>query len=259
MQRPAAWFTGGFQRFLISYLRRNFHAVGVHRDSLPVVDFPSDVPLIVYANHPSWWDPLIAQFLNKTLFPGRHFSAPIDAEALEQYRVFEKLGFYGVKLSTTSGAAAFLKTSVSLMHENDTAIWITPEGRFADTRDHSAELMPGLAHLCKRSDRAVAIPLALEYVFWDERLPVCLVSLGTPIETSAHPDWSKTQWADELTSGLRNAQQRLTELAISRSSQPFDNLLRGKRRGGGIYDACRKVKSWMTGKPFKPQHGSQFQ
>ncbi|QEF98042.1 hypothetical protein Mal15_20890 [Stieleria maiorica] len=259
VKKPAAWFLGGFHAFLRPFLRRHFHCIAIDRATHPASDFARDIPLIIYANHPSWWDPLIAHFLHRTLFPERHFFAPIDADALEQYSVFEKLGFYGVKLSSGSGAAAFLKKSVSILNQPDSAIWMTPEGRFADVRDHGAELMPGLSHLCKRTDDAIALPLALEYAFWDERLPVCLISLGTPIRTADHPDWSKPDWAKHLAGGLRDAQTHLSQLTISRSSEPFDNLLSGTRGGGLVYDSCRRVKAMLTGKKFQASHGGQFQ
>ena len=258
VKKPAAWFLNGFHGFLRPYLRRHFHSVAIDRSSRPAEDFLGDAPLIVYANHPSWWDPLVAHFLNRSLFPKRHFFAPIDADALEQYGVLEKLGFYGVKLSSTSGAAAFLKKSVSILNHPDTAIWITPEGRFADARDHAAELMPGLSHLCWRSEHAIALPLALEYVFWEERLPVCLASLGTPMRVSDHPEWSKPDWARQLAAGLRDTQKRLSELSVGRSSEPFDNLLSGTRGGGLVYDSCRRLKAFVTGQSFQSGHGNQF-
>lgn len=259
--KPGAWFENGFHRFLVRYLGRHFHSVAIDRASQEVYSggFPSDVSLLVYANHPSWWDPMIAQFLNRKLFDKRHFYAPIDADALEQYKVLEKLGFYGVKLESNSGAAAFLKTSAAIINHPETAIWITPEGRFTDVRDHDPELMPGLSHLCKRHSNVVAVPLALEYVFWDERLPVCLVSLGSPLVAAEHADWSKTEWTRQLRDGLRTTQTRLAELAIARSSDPFDHLLSGTRGGGWFYDTCRKIKALLTGQTFKASHGDQFE
>lgn len=259
--KPGVWFENGFHRFLTRYLRRHFHGVAIEQSAHEHYSggFPTDVSLLVYANHPSWWDPMIAQFLNRKLFPKRQFYAPIDADALEQYKVLEKLGFYGVKMESNSGAAAFLKTSAAIMNHPDTAIWITPEGRFTDVRDHEPELMPGLSHLCKRHSNVVAVPLALEYVFWDERLPVCLVSLGAPLAAEEHADWSKDEWTQQLRDGLRSTQTRLSRLAISRSSAPFENLLLGKRGGGWLYDSCRKMKACLTGQSFKASHGDQFE
>jgi 1-acyl-sn-glycerol-3-phosphate acyltransferase len=238
------WFQNGFHGFLRPFLSRHFHAIAIHRDSRCGAETPADVPLLVYGNHPSWWDPLVAHFLNRSLFPDRQFYAPIDAEALEQYRVFGKLGFYGVRLNTTRGAADFLKQSLAILRKPGTAIWLTPEGRFSDIRDHSAELMPGLSHLCSRMDSGCVLPLALEYVFWNERLPVCLARFGQPL------------WIDGR---LRQTQMELSQCAIQRSSDSFDNLLRGTSGAGGFYDFFRRLKSWSRLKRFRPQHGNQFE
>ena len=255
-----AWFQNGFHKtFLRPFLKRHFHAVAVERASQSDLCIEDGEPLVIYANHPSWWDPLIAHFLNRSLFPNRQFYAPIDAAALKQYRVFAKLGFYGVEMQTNSGAAAFLKQSVGILQSDSTALWMTPEGRFADVRDHSAELMPGLAHLCSRMTSGVALPVAIEYVFWEERLPVCLVRLGVPTQIADHSELTKSQWSELLDLRLRESQARLEELAIARCSEPFDNLMKGKTRAGGFYDSFRRAKAFVTRKPFQSQHGRQFQ
>lgn len=219
----------------------------------------SDQPLIIYGNHPAWWDPLIAHYLNRVLFPDRQFYAPIDADALEQYKVFGKLGFYGVRMHTPSGAGAFLRQSLAILHAGDTAIWMTPEGRFADVRDRAATLMPGLAHLCTRLDSGCAVPLALEYVFWEERLPVCLVTMGRPQFIEQHPDLTKAQWSERLERELRSAQDHLMKLAIARSSEPFDNLLHGNAGAGTMYDFVRRIQVWRYLGKGRFHHGDQFE
>lgn len=253
------WFHDGFHRFLVPYLRRHFHAIAVDRTTRPESALASGQPLLVYANHPSWWDPLTAHFLNRVLFPSRQLYAPIDAAALQNYKVFGKLGFYGVQMKTTSGASAFLKQSRAILDSPQAALWLTPEGRFTDCRDGEPELMPGLSHLCSRMTSGVTLPLALEYLFWDERLPVCLAKFGTPISISEHADLDKPAWNRLLTERLRQTQSDLQTLAIARSSKPFDNLLAGTRGAGVAYDSFRRIKSLLTGQKFKAQHGEQFE
>lgn len=254
-----AWFQNGFHRFLRPYLKRHFHAVAVESECRESLDIDSGEPLLIYGNHPSWWDPLIAHYLNRSLFPSRQFYAPIDAEALEQYPVFGKLGFYGVRMNTTSGAGAFLKKTTAILGDGGTAIWITPEGRFADARDHDAELMPGLAHMCTKLSRGWVVPLALEYLFWDERLPVCLALFGKPVQIADLGNPSKLEWQELLSTKLRGTQDKLAKLAVARSSGPFDNLLQGKAGAGIFYDSFRRVRSAFSGKKFRNQHGEQFE
>lgn len=255
----SAWLHGGFHGFLTPFLKRHFHAIAIDRQTRCDHADLGDSPVIVYANHPSWWDPLIAHFLNRQLFPGRQFYAPIDAAALQQYRVFSKLGFYGVQLESTRGAAAFLKQSKAILSHGDTVIWMTPEGRFCDARDHSAELMPGLAHLCTKMEDGFVIPLALEYVFWEERLPVCLAKTGSPIRVAECPTWDKPQWRRLLAERLRQTQNSLSPLAIDRNSQPFENLLSGRAGAGLVYDSFRRIKALLTGQRFRSQHGEHFE
>ncbi|MAI74377.1 MAG: acyltransferase [Rhodopirellula sp.] len=253
------WFQNGFHRFLRPFLKRHFHAVAVESGCRESLDFEADDPLLIYGNHPSWWDPLIAHFLNRSLFPSRQFYAPIDAEALEQYSVFGKLGFYGVQMNTTSGAAAFLKQTTAILDAGPSAIWITPEGRFSDARDHDAGLMPGLSHMCNKLKRGSVVPLALEYLFWDERLPVCLAMFGQPVQIADLAVCSKAEWQELLSGNLRLTQNKLSRLAIARSSDPFDDLLLGKAGAGIFYDSFRRVRSVLSGKKFRNKHGEQFQ
>lgn len=255
----SGWLQNGFQRFLRRFLRRHFHAIGVERHSLCDAALSERGPLLVYGNHPSWWDPLIAHFLNRTLIPQRQFYAPIDAIALEQYKVLGKLGFYGVQPDTSSGAAEFLRRSLAILHARDTAVWITPEGRFADVRDHTATLAPGLSHLCTRLDGGGVLPLAIEYTFWEERLPVCLISFGTLIDVTTHRELSKKAWNELLEKELRATQDRLMRLAVARDSEPFDNLLRGKAGAGAFYDLARRLNPMRWGATARSQHGDQFE
>jgi len=269
----SAWIQKGFHGFLRRYLKGHFFFVGMHREGYdPTVMTADDVPgepTVVYANHPGWWDPLVAHYLNDTLFRPRQFYAPIDAEALKQYRVFEKLGFYGIDLRSTSGAAAFLRTSMSILNAPNTSLWITPEGRFCDPRDASAPLMPGLAHLCTKmtgladvsgsSRGGRVIPMALEYQFWEERLPVCIIRFGDPFRPSQLKDWDKPAWNENLNQRLRQTQQALAQAAIARNLAAFQSIMIGKVGAGMFYDTMRRLKSWMRREKFRAEHGGRVQ
>ena len=283
---PPQWFQDGFHRFLRPYLRRHFHSLAVVRpegkedfnphaaaersDSglIPGGLPDPSVPLIVYANHPSWWDPLIAHYINAQLLGPRQFYAPIDADALQRYAVFKRLGFFGVRLRDRRGAADFLHVTREILRRPATALWITPEGRFTDVRDRDAALQPGIAHLATAiarqairggpPARAMVLPIALEYPFWQERLPECLAMIGRPFDTAQHADWSKSDWTGALWSRLRQTQAELAAVAIGRRSEPFVNLLRGKS-GTGVLEPFRRLSAWWRGQPYRPAHGRAFE
>ncbi len=261
----SAWLQSGFHAFLKPYLRRHFQSIALHRGGHWPSGEPTGEPTVVYSNHPAWFDPLIAHYLNARLFAPRQFYAPIDAAALQQYQVFARLGFFGVDLQSTSGAAAFLKTSMAILGDAQSTLWITPEGRFCDVRDRSQPLMPGLAHLCSKLRSGRVIPMAMEYAFWQERLPLCLVMFGQPIAPARASDLAeqgqgrdKQGWNARLTDALRQTQDRLAESVIARDAAAFQPLLQGRSGAGGLYDFMRRWKCRLTGKPFRPEHGDRF-
>ena len=239
----SGWLQDGFHRFLRSYLRRHFHRIGIERRGRSALPVEMSSPLILYGNHPSWWDPLIAHFVTRNLLPGRQFYAPIDAASLGEHRVFEKLGFFGVQLDCRRGAREFLRQSRAILGRGGTALWMTPEGRFTDPRNPELPLRPGLAHLCGQIEQGRVVPVAIEYVFWQQRLPECLVEFGTPIRPAEMPRQDKNAWSDLLTGRLRATQRQLADRVIARSFDPFECLLAGRTGTGGWYAAAQRIRS----------------
>ncbi len=254
----SSFLQNGFHRYLRGLLRKNFHTLAVAADTWTAAEVPSDQPLIVFANHPGWWDPLIAHWVCRHVLHDRQFYAPIDADALQQYRVLGKLGFYGLQTDTPTGIAAFLKTSRAILAAPGTSIWITPTGRFTDPRETDADFAPGLGHLCSRLDRGTLLPLAMEYPFWEERLPECFLRFGEPIVIEQQPPRDKRAWTHFLSDRLRDTQQKLAQLVIARDAEAFRPILRGGRGAGRVYDYFRRIRSWWTGHKLSPQHGKKF-
>jgi 1-acyl-sn-glycerol-3-phosphate acyltransferase len=238
-------------------MKRHFHAFAMDARNVRGQNIPSETPLIVFGNHPGWWDPIVGMIVNQSAFPGRTLYSPIDAAALEKYGVFKKLGFYGIDLSSTRGAAAFLKTSRAIMAQPNTALWITPEGRFADPRDHSQPLMHGLAHLAHDAPNALLVPIAIEYPFWEERLPEALVRLGRIIRADETGCTTKPQWQDYLTNALRETQRELAESSIARRTEDFELLVSSKLRRSW-YDFFRLTTARLRGKSIPIEHGKKF-
>jgi 1-acyl-sn-glycerol-3-phosphate acyltransferase len=259
---------GGFHWYIPRYLRKHFHAVALNQTKLQAAAIRSDDSLVIYANHSSWWDPLIAMFAAKEIFSDFNFYAPIDANALEKYRVFSKLGFFPVEQNSLQGAKHFLDVSLRLLGQSGNSIWITPEGRFADVRDHSAELMPGLSHLAHSlqrratptSTRTWFVPIAIECTFWEERLPEILAWFGEPalVAASESEIFSKADWNQRLTGALREAQLQLATAAIQRDESAFEVMLTGSAGTSRFYDAWRRGWARITGKNIELQHGQKL-
>jgi 1-acyl-sn-glycerol-3-phosphate acyltransferase len=255
LQLPAinAWKLRFFNAYIRRYLRRHFHAVRIADFS----KLPVDRPAVVYLNHAAWWDPLVCLFLVDQLFPGRPVFGPIDAAQLERYGIFRGLGFFGIEPGTARGAIRFLRTAENVLHDPAHMLWLTPQGRFADPRERPVMLQEGLGHLARRARHAVFVPLAIEYPFWNDRLPEALVRFGAPVTADElpAPEIGGEAQSRFLASRLAQTQDDLARAAQKREPADFTTLLGGEAGVGGVYDAWRKLKARWHGEKFAAEHG----
>ena len=242
-----------FERVMRRQMRRAFHGVRLAEPGVPdaVRRLSPERPLIVYCNHPSWWDPAFAMVMIPRQFAGRACFGPIEAAMLRRYRFMRRLGLFGVEPGTRAGAATFLQTSRAVLSEPSRMLWVTAQGRFTDPRARPVALRPGVAHLMASLPGAVALPVALEYPFWDESRPEALARFGRPLEGGG----SARDWHRRLEEGLTEAMDALAGDAARRDPSPFRELLRGQAGVGGIYDVWRRTRALARGEQFSPAHG----
>jgi 1-acyl-sn-glycerol-3-phosphate acyltransferase len=251
LPRRTAWLIRGFYRYADWYVRKHFHAVRLSNTSALL---PTDgAPLLVVLNHPSWWDPMIGVILSKRFAGYDHYPA-IDAVAVEKYRIFTRLGFFGVDTHSLRGAAVFLRTASAILSAPHRAVWVTAQGRFTDVRTRPLGLQSGVGHVAARMETGSVIPVALEYCFWTERTPEALVRIGRPIDVS-QVTCSARDWTSRIEEALTETLDELNTETMSRDPARFTTLLAGRTGVGGSYDLWRRVTAWARGRRFDPSHG----
>ena len=247
------WFTW----YCRGYLRRHFHSLRVARAGLP--PDTRGRPLVIYTNHASWWDPLVGLVLKNMFFADRALFLPMDAAMLARYRMFARLGFFGVEQHGRRGAVQFLRISEIILQSPHHLLAVTPQSRFADVRERPVRLQAGLGHLAARVERAVFLPMATEFVFWEERLPEILVRFGAPVEVrrKGATAWRHDDWTDLFEQKLEATQDALSLEAQRRNASEFQTLLLGGAGQGGLYDLWRAFRARLRGESFTPQHGDK--
>lgn len=247
------WFTWYSRR----YLRRHFHSLRVSRAGLPPLT--AERPLVVYSNHASWWDALVCLVLKDALFPEHTAFAPMEAAMPERYGFFRRLGFFGVEQGSRRGAAQFLRISEAVLQSPRHVLALTPQGRFADVRQRPVCFTGGIGHLAARVRRAWFVPLAVEYVFWEERLPEILVRFGEPVDVHGQNAAASDArfWTRLFEQNLATTQDALAAEAQRRCPDDFQSLLHGDAGQGGVYDWWRALKAKCRGETFHREHGTK--
>ena len=261
--KPSRVFLALFWRYLRWYVPRSFHAVRVARsERFPQAGSAASERLIVALNHPSWWDPLICILLSRHLLPGYCHYAPMEASALAHYRFMRRLGLFAVDNSAPRFAyLQFLRAGMHILDAPSSVLWITPEGQFTDARRRPIVWKPGLAALVERARPCTVVPLALEYTYWNERLPEALALIGEPMIFSERPPADDTLRPGErhaqLIRGITAAQDELASLAAQRSGRGFETVLHGSAGISCVYDLWKRMEARRTGDTPIPKHAPE--
>lgn len=240
-------------RYFARFFRRHMNALRLARWGEPVVA-PGSGPLVIYVNHPSWWDAAVIVLAAKALLPGHETYAPFEAAMLRKYRIFGRIGAFAVDLESRRGAAAFLVASADVLSRPERALWITAQGRFSDVRERPLGLKPGLARLAEIAPNALFLPLAIEYGFWTERGPEAFLAFGPLRRGEDLLALEREARLASLEAGLVTTLDRLSLDVISRDPDRFRTLIEGRAGVGGVYDGWRRVAALVRGRRFDPAH-----
>ncbi len=252
--RPSRTLLRFFDTYLSFFVSRRFHGLRLANTEY----WPRQRPLIVCLNHPSWWDPLIAILLSRFLEREADHYAPMDELAFTRYGVLRKAGLFPVEQGTPRGAVQFLRTAECVLADRNAVLWLTPQGGFTDARTRPVTLRSGLDALLRRLDEVTVVPLALEYTFWDERLPEALAMLGTPLhfQKGKLVRQSGESAGQQVAAALAQTQDELAALSAQRNPALFRSLLAGSSGISGIYGAWQRMRALGRGERFHPDHTS---
>lgn len=242
-----------FMAYLHWYLPRHFHGLRIaHAQRF----LRNHHPLIVCINHASWWDPLTILMVSRFLAPNRFAYAPMEAEALAHYGFFRRLGAFPIDNHSPRAGAQFLRQAKSVLTRPDAVLWMTPEGKFTDIRIRPVQWKPGVAALTRQLPACTFVPLAIEYTFWDERLPEILCSVGQPLTFDESSSSTTASRSETLHHAMMMAQDELASRAIKRDASLFTPVFAGKAGVSASYDLWQRARAAMRGETYLAEHGT---
>ncbi|MGH7245286.1 MAG: lysophospholipid acyltransferase family protein [Phycisphaerales bacterium] len=222
---PAAYsarFLFYFNKFVRRMFRKSFHAVRIlpeHAGALAAMkDYQG--PLLVLMSHSSWWDPLVSVVLHSKDSPERVPMAAMDASQLRKFGIFKRIGVFGLDPDDPKSLEVMgAYVADQFAKHPKSALWITPQGRFADVRT-PMEIRPGGAAIAARTPGIVVLCLAIEYGFWTDQKPEVFLS-WRPARAAAGRENSTSAWHRAILEAMTENQRMLAEAVKSRDPAKF--------------------------------------
>lgn len=171
----------GFERIFRPWMRRRIHAVRM--TGLPP-RLPAARPLLLAANHVSWWDAFVLREVQRTLRPKAPLYTVMSRAELDRFPFFRLMGAIGIAGSSPASIAHALRfLDARLATHRDAVILFFPQGRIWPSYRRPLGFQRGVELFVRRLSPLV-VPVGAHAEPLNRISPTFFVSAGEPIDAS---------------------------------------------------------------------------
>nr|MBA2737614.1 1-acyl-sn-glycerol-3-phosphate acyltransferase [Pyrinomonadaceae bacterium] len=169
------WFENIFALYNRNLFKRRFNSLQVSGLKF-LKDKEEKMPLIIYANHSSWWDGLTAFQISRQA--GLDSFIMMEEMQLKKLPFFRKLGAFSVVRENNREALKSINYAIQILKQNPKrTLWIFPQGEISPNDARPLRFYNGLARIIKSLEKSSIISLAMRYEFLGEYKPDIFVKI----------------------------------------------------------------------------------
>lgn len=170
--------TGGalgwaWSRYLDWRLARDFRGVWLTGGAWP----EGDAPLLLYANHSSWWDGFALWRLARA--HGFTGYCIMEERNLKRWPFLRRLGAFSIRRGDARSSLETLRYAARLLKQPRTAVAVFPQG-VLDPHASPPYLLDRGVEVLARLSGATCLPVAIRPMFLEAEKPDLLLELGEP-------------------------------------------------------------------------------
>lgn len=173
---PAAW--RAFESVFLPFLRRRLHVV--QRGG---INAPPDLPVILAANHTSWWDGFLLRALQRTQLPAAALHTVMLEDELRRHPYLRLLGALPLQPGRLGSTRGMLRTLRNLRaRPRQLVLSYFPQGKIVPSWQRPLAFQRGVERVAKVLDPCIIVPVALHIEPLTRAAPVAFVSVGAAVE-----------------------------------------------------------------------------
>ena len=185
-------------------LKRRFHSLQVSGFQF-LLDKNPNIPLIIYCNHSSWWDGLVA--FQISLNAGLDSFLMMEERHLRRLFLFRLVGAFSVVREKPREAYQSMVYIQKLLSENPRrTLWIFPQGEILPNDSRPLKFYNGLTKIAEKLRECSVASLSMRYEFLGEFKPRIFAKIEEPelLSVAQHADLKQLteRFAKQLTENL---------------------------------------------------------
>ncbi len=205
---PTTWrlFDAGFSVFRRAFLRGT--RVG---GRWPEAD--PGRPLLLVANHVSWWDGFLLREVQRTLRPRAPFHTVVIEHQLDRYPMLRRLGGVPVDPTAPASVLGMMRTLARLRRDDpETVFSYFPQGRIWPTSRRPLAVKRGVEHVTRRLSPVRVLPVAIHLEPLVDIRPTPFLWLCDPVDVPERGSLPAEDVGRRLTRGLDRIRAHLDAL-----------------------------------------------
>ena len=176
--KKSVWFERIFSIYNRHLLKRRFHSLQVSGSAF-LKNKDRQLPLIIYANHSSWWDGLVLWEIIRSL--DFEFYVMMELKQLRKLFLFRRLGAFSVVRENPRQAVKSINYAAELLrNDSNRSVIIFPQGEILPNDVRPLRFFNGLARIIEKTRRCSAVPVALRFEVAGHFKPEIYLKIGAP-------------------------------------------------------------------------------
>lgn len=160
-----------------------------------------NLPLIIYCNHSSWWDGLVAFQISDSA--GLDSFIMMEEKHLKRLFLFRLLGAFSVLREKPREAYKSIEYAARLLIKApDRTLWIFPQGEILPNDLRPLTFYKGLSKIIKKVENCYIASLSLRYEFLGNFKPQIFVNIEKPERISFREGFNSTDLNEMLVDRL---------------------------------------------------------
>ena len=168
----------GFELVFRPWMRRRLD--GIHVRGLDQVAWLPDLPVLLVANHVSWWDGFLLREVHRRMRPDAPLHVVMTEGELRRFPIFRWMGAVPLSDGRLAARGLLRDMEARASARRDAVFAYFPQGRIWPSHRRPLGFRPGVSWLASRLAPIAVVPVGLHLEPLTRPGPAAFVSVGKP-------------------------------------------------------------------------------